>query len=534
MNERGQYRRSPDQTEAWILGSGTASLASALYLVQFANVPASKVHILDSHLSMGQVLHNNGDPIHGYDQFAGCLPVPAGNPLKELLGLVPSVNRLGHSVLDDIQSAQTGRANQHKGRTRFLVQKNHVLNDIHTNSLNLNTKHRLELILFMLKSEKRLGRNQIRDFLPNSFFQSTFWTIWSAQFGFQPWHSAIEFKRALRQHLSGFHSLSILSCLDITGYYQQDSIFLPLFLHLQSLGVDFHFDTTITDIVSTIRDGQETISQLRMIQNGFQMQQKICPDDVVIIAPGSTASGMTRGTNDHPPGRHSLEPYDELDENWAIWLEIGTRNEMLGNPYNFCTRESESILESFTITTSDPGLIEYVDLHTHNDTDGGSIVLLKESPWKLSCCIPTQPVFIHQPSNVRIFWGFALFPRRLGEYVQKPMHNCSGAEITKELLGHLRFVSQPSRTTTIPRVMPRMTAMLLIRSQNDRPQVIPPNTSNLALVGDFVEIPHYSCVDTSYAVRTAQVAVSRLMGLDLLSEQRESSIFDLFRILLWK
>ena len=76
--------------------------------------------------------------------------------------------------------------------------------------------------------------------------------------------------------------------------------------------------------------------------------------------------------------------------------------------------------------------------------------------------------------------------------------------------------------------------MLLIRSLNDRPQVIPPSISNLALIGQFVEIPHYSCVDTSYGVRTAQLAVSRLMGLDLRFEQKKSSILDLLRILLWK
>jgi oleate hydratase len=185
MNEtRGQYKRSPDKTEAWILGSGTASLASALYLVQFAKVPASKVHVLDSHISMGRVLHNSGDPTNGYDQFAACLPVPVGNPLAELLALVPSVSGLGHSVLDDIKSAETRRVKQRNSRTRFLVQKNDALNDIHTNSLNLSVQHRLLLIMLVLKGEKRLGRNQIRDFLPPSFFQSTFWTIWTAQYAF--------------------------------------------------------------------------------------------------------------------------------------------------------------------------------------------------------------------------------------------------------------------------------------------------------------------------------------------------------------
>jgi oleate hydratase len=133
-------------------------------------------------------------------------------------------------------------------------------------------------------------------------------------------------------------------------------------------------------------------------------------------------------------------------------------------------------------------------------TEAGTFISLKESPWKLSCCIPTQPVFSQQPMNMSVFWGFALFPKRPGSYVKKPMYDCSEAEITTEVLGHLHFSSPPLHTITIARVMPRMTAMLLIRSLSlsDRASVIPPNTSNLGLVGQFVEIPHYSCVDTSY------------------------------------
>lgn len=562
MNEtRGQCKRSPDKTEAWILGSGTASLASALYLVQFAKVPASNVHVMDSHISMGQVLHNSGDTTNGYDQFAACLPVPLGKPLAELLALVPSVSGLGHTVLDDIKSAETKRIKQRNSRTRFLVQKNDVLHDIPTNSLKMSLQHRLELVMFALKGEKRLGRKQIRDFLSPSFFQSAFWAIWTAQyvfseallscpsmqslisknnmcdfrFGFQPWHSAIEFRRALRQHLDGFHSLSILDCLDITGYYQNESIYLPTFLHLERLGVDFHFDTKITDIGTTIQDGQETISQLNMIQNGFQMQKKLSKDDIVIMILGSTVSGVTRGTNDRPPGRHSLEPRDELDDNWSLWLEIGSKSPVFGNPYNFCTREAESILESFTITTADSSLIQYVDSHAHNVTEAGTFISFQESSWKLSCCIPTQPVFSQQPNTTRIFWGFALFPKRPGNYVKKPMYDCSGAEITIEVLGHLHFSSPTLRTMAIPRVMPRMSAMLLVRSCSDRPPVIPQNTSNLGLVGQFVEIPHYSCVDTSYSVRTAQVAVSQLMGMDMqYGEEKKPSILALLRTLLWR
>jgi len=175
-------KRSPETTEAWILGSGSASLAAAFYLVQHAKIPAPKVHLLDSHLSMEHTLHHKGDYVNGYDQFAGCLPVPVGEPLKKLLASVPSVEGQGETVLDDIQNAQRNRtAVTHDISTRFVVQKNNTLKNIPTKLLNLSPKQRLQLIWFMLKREKRLGRNRIQDCLPNSFFQSSFWAVWSAQ-----------------------------------------------------------------------------------------------------------------------------------------------------------------------------------------------------------------------------------------------------------------------------------------------------------------------------------------------------------------
>ncbi|KAJ5105299.1 hypothetical protein NUU61_002646 [Penicillium alfredii] len=531
---KAQVNRSPELTEAWILGTGTASFASALHLVFEAKLPPSKVHILDSHISMGQAVYHNGDPVNGYDQFAACLPVPSGEPIKQLFDLVPSVRGQGKSLWEEIQSAEAKHVStKHGNDTRFLVQKDGYLKDIATTKLGMSTRHRLRLVSLMFKGEKRLGRNQIRDFLPNSFFQSPFWAIWSAQFGFQPWHSAAEFKRAVREYLREFHTLSIITCLDITGYYQFESIFLPLYVYLQSLGVDFHFDTTVTDILTSGENNNKAVSQLNLIQNGFPVQQKIGQHDIVIISIGSTISGATRGTNNSPPDGQSIEPNDKLDENWSLWLEIGTKSHAFGNPYNFCTRQAESTLQSFTITTADLTLFDHLQSISHSN-QAGAFITLPESPWRLNLCIPWQPVFDQQPSDIRVLWGSALEPRRKGKFVKKPMTDCSGMEVTIELLGHLNYPSLVHHTITIPRVMPRMSAGLLARSSNDRPGVIPQETCNLGLIGPFVEIPRYSCVDVSYGVRTAQLAVSQLMGLHRQrDESKKPLIFDILRVLFW-
>jgi oleate hydratase len=174
-------KRSPETTEAWILGSGTASFAAALYLVQYGKIPAAKVHVLDSHVSIENALHHKGNYITGYDQFAGCLPVPVGAPLKELLASVPSVENQGLSVLDDLQNAETNRTSVTNDHGTRFMKRNSTLRNIPTKSLNLSSKQRLQLIWFILKRENRLGRNQIQDCLPHSFFQSSFWVVWSAQ-----------------------------------------------------------------------------------------------------------------------------------------------------------------------------------------------------------------------------------------------------------------------------------------------------------------------------------------------------------------
>ncbi|KAJ6035832.1 hypothetical protein N7540_000111 [Penicillium herquei] len=536
-SSRNQDSNTPTSIQAWIIGTGTASLASAVYLIQRANLPPQNVHVLDAHISLGGSLHNNGDPSHGYNQFAGCLPVPVGKPLKDLLASIPSPIAHGDTVLDTITKEELSQIpGDHHDRTRFLIQNPRGRDNINPDKLNLSVSHRFYLARLVLRSETRIHREHIKDVMPKSFFQSVFWSVWSAQFGFQPWHSALEFRRAVRQYISQYHSLRILNSLDISGYYQFESIILPVYLYLQSLDVDFHFDTKVTDIITTAQNGHQRISKLQVIENGFHITEEIGANDLVIMMIGSTTSGSSIGTNDTPPIFTSMEPNDEYDENWKLWLELGTQNYTFGNPYNFCTRINDSILGSFTMTISDTPLWEFLTSRAAQ-AECGTFIILPDSNWELRLCIPTQPVFSQQPQNVHVIWGFTLFPGRKGNYVKKSMEECSGTQITAEVLQHLQYYPAPPNTLTIPNIMPRMTSMLLIRSKKDRPDVIPPNTSNLALVGPFVEIPEYTCVDISYGIRTAQVATSRLMNLSLQNDElreRFSTIKNLRRILCWK
>ncbi|EAW09075.1 oleate hydratase [Aspergillus clavatus NRRL 1] len=514
-----QEKRDPEQTEAWILGSGISALASAFYLVVNAKVPPGQVHILDSHTSLLDAIHQRGDPVRGYDQFAGCLPVPVGPPLEKLLASIPSTWGQGKSVLDEIRSQSAIRtALSHSHRASFMVQRGGKLRTVPTASLNLSFRHRIQLLCFLLKSERQLRRNAIKDYFDASFFHSIFWAVWSAQFCFQPWHSALELKRSLLQYFHDHRSLSLLTCLDITGYYQHESIFLPIFLYLRSIHVDYQFNTKVENIVTHSDDRQQqSITRLEIVQNGNHLAKNLGRDDIILMTVGSSVSESIAGTNDHPPVWNLLELGEPLDENWSLWLALRNSDARFGDPYQFCTRESESLLESFTITTGDAIFFQHLWSLSDHQSEAGIFISLQESQWRMNICVPMQPVFSDQPPSVRVIWGFATLPARKGDYVKKPMLQCSGQEILAEMLWQLNIRRPPDRqsTVTIPRLMPRMSASLLARAQNDRPEILPRGTCDIGLVGQFVEIPHISSVDVSYSVRSAEIAVSRLMGVEV-------------------
>ena len=150
-----------------------------------------------------------------------------------------------------------------------------------------------------------------------------------------------------------------------------------------------------------------------------------------------------------------------------------------------------------------------------NQPGTGGLVTFKDSNWLMSIVLAHQPHFRKQPAGVQIFWGYSLFPDRVGNFVAKPMDQCSGAEILRELRGHLRFDPETLDTANcIPCRMPYITSMFMPRLRGDRPLPVPLCSTNLAFVSQFVEIPDDVVFTVEYSVRAAQMAVYQLLGID--------------------
>ncbi len=75
-----------------------------------------------------------------------------------------------------------------------------------------------------LEPEAMLGTTRISDQFDPDFFKTDFWLMWCTTFAFQPWHSAVEFKRYLVRfaHLVG--GFNRLQGIMRTVYNQYDSL----------------------------------------------------------------------------------------------------------------------------------------------------------------------------------------------------------------------------------------------------------------------------------------------------------------------
>lgn len=345
-------------------------------------------------------------------------------------------------------------------------------------------------------------------------------------FGIEPTHSAAEFRRYAQWFKNSKHEINHLRPIDNGLYNRHESIIVPVAQFLQSRGVDFRLGTSVTDIVLE-PEAHRRVSSIHVVKdNQPEVSINVRPNDIVIVSLGSVISGATSGTNTTPPSLETINPEKDLDENWLLWLELSTKDTKFGNAYNFCTRLCESRQESFTVTLKNPEFFDRFAELTGDAPGSGVFVTLKDSNWLLSLEIPAQPLFPDQPAEVQVFWGYSAFPEHKGDHIKKPMLECSGKEIMTEILHHLQFPESILRDSiTIPCVMPRMAAALLPRGCGDRPQIIPEGMTNMALVGQFVDIPDDIVGTMDYYVRGAQIAVHRLMGLGHdVGSSKESSV----------
>ena len=223
---------------------------------------------------------------------------------------------------------------------------------------------------------------------------------------------------------------------------------------------------------------------------------------------------------------------------WSLWKNIAKQDPSFGHPEKFCSDIAKTNWESATITTLDNKIIPYITNICKRDPRSGKVVTggivsCQDSSWLLSWTINRQGQFKEQDKDKVCVWVYSLFTDVPGDYVKKPMKECTGKEITEEWLYHLGVpVDQipelaENSAVCVPTMMPYITAFFMPRRKGDRPDVIPDGCVNFAFLGQFAETPRDTIFTTEYSVRTAMEAVYGLLGVDRGVPEVWGSVYDI-------
>lgn len=156
---------------------------------------------------------------------------------------------------------------------------------------------------------------------------------------------------------------------------------------------------------------------------------------------------------------------------WSLWEKLADGRPEFGNPSVFNSSIPESCWASFTVTLKDTAFFKQMEAFSGT----GGLVTFKDSNWLMSVVLAYQPHFANQPDDVQVFWGYALHPDRIGDFLAKPMSACSGEDILRELCGHLNFDIDKtfSAANCIPCRMPYITSIFMPRALSDRSLPMP-------------------------------------------------------------
>jgi len=499
--------KNQKNAKVYLIGSGIASLAAAIYLEKDTDITTKNIIILEKSKIVGGALDGAGDPDRGFVVRGGRMHEKHYECYWELLSHIPSLENPEVSVRDE--SFEFNERFVSKGQARLLK----AGKKMDVSSYGLNFAQETDLLKLTFVSEESLGNKRIEDWFDEDFFETKFWYIWTSMFAFQRWSSLAEMRRYMKRFIHLVEGLYELRGVMRTKYNQYDSVVRPMKTYLEEKGVTFQMNTEVIDIDFDLSEGKKTATALKMIDGSEIVLGK---DDYVFFTNGSITESTDNGTWDTPAKLKGIEE----SGSWKLWKKIAAKDPSFGNPSPFCDNIDLQKWYSFTATLHDDTFHDYMENFSGNVDGTGGLVTMTDSNWLMSIVIARQPHFPNQPKDVKIFWGYGLYPDRVGNFVKKKMSECTGAEMLEELYYHLKIqdlmkpVTKSGKVNCIPVAMPFIDSLFMPRTLGDRPDVVVKGATNFAFLGQFAEAPKDCVFTVEYSVRTAQMAVYGLFDTD--------------------
>lgn len=527
---RPRKPKDVDAKSAWLIGSGLASLSAAAFLIRDGQMPGDHIHILEEAALPGGTCDGLNIPELGFVIRGGREMENHYECLWDLYRSIPSLEVENASVLDEFYWLNKDDPNFSKNRA--TLKQGDSANT--GNRFDLSDEAALELMRLFFTPDEDLYDKTIDDVLDEEFYKSNFWLYWQTMFAFEKWHSALEMKLYLQRFLHHIGGLPDLSALKFTKYNQYESLILPLVAYLKENGVQFHYGVKVTNVLFHFLPDKKVAHQMILLRDGKEEVMELTEHDLVFVTNGSCTESAALGDNHHAP---KLTVEDGEGSSWGLWKNIAVQNPLFGRPEKFCSDIQATKWESATVTLLDDKIAPYVQEICQRDPYSGKvvtggIVTVKDSAWLMSWTFNRQPHFKAQPQGQLVGWIYGLYPDEPGDYVGKPMQECTGAEICMEWLYHLgvpeNLIEELAResASTVPCMMPYVTAFFMPRAAGDRPDVVPQGCVNFAFLGQFAQTERDTIFTTEYSVRTAMEAVYTLLDVERGVPEVYGSVYD--------
>ena len=517
-----------DHKSAYLVGAGLASLAAACFLVRDGQMKGEHIHILEELPLPGGACDGINDPQRGFVIRGGREMENHFECLWDLFRSIPSLEVEDASVLDEFY--WLNKKDPNYSLMRVTEQRGQ---DAHTDKkFTLSQKACMEIMKLFFTKDEDLYDKKISDVFDEEFFSSNFWLYWRTMFAFEDWHSALEMKLYIQRFIHHIGGLPDLSALKFTKYNQYESLILPMVKYLEAHNVTFQYDTKVTNVLFDIHGGKKVAKKLVLERGGKEDSIDLLEDDLVFVTNGSCTENSALGDDDHAPAAK-----EGMGGCWELWRNIAAQDPAFGRPDKFCTNTKATNWESATVTTLDGRIPPYIQKICQRDPFAGKvvtggIVTAKDSAWLMSWTVNRQGHFKEQPKDQLVVWVYGLFTDVPGDYVKKPMRECTGTEITMEWLYHLGVPEAEipgmakNSAHCIPCMMPYITAFFMPRTAGDRPKVVPEGCVNFAFLGQFADTVRDTVFTTEYSVRTAMEAVYTLLDIDRGVPEVWGSVYD--------
>jgi oleate hydratase len=519
-----------DRKSAYIIGSGLGALSAACFLVRDGQMKGERIHILEKDPIPGGACDGYEYDNLGYVMRGGREMDNHFECMWDLFRDIPSIETEGVSVLDEYYWLNKKDPNFSLMRTTMNCGKDGQMKG----EFGLSDAAAMEIMKLFFTPDEELFNKQIDECWSKDLLASNFWLYWRTMFAFENWHSALEMKLYLKRFIHHVGGLPDFKALRFTKYNQYESMILPMMKYLESFGVQFHYNTKVVNVEFMITKEKKTAKKIEFMKADVRDYIDLTENDLVFISNGGCVENSSLGSQDTAA---VFNREIKAGGGWDMWRKIALQDPSFGNPDKFCSQPEKSNWMSATVTTLDKKIPKYVqDICKRDPFSGnvvtGGIVTATDSNWLLSWTFNRQPQFKSQGKDQLVGWIYGLFSDKEGNYVKKPMCDCTGKEICMEWLYHMGVPEKEipelaeKSANTIPCMMPYITAFFMPRAMGDRPKVVPEGAVNFAFLGQFAETARDTIFTTEYSVRTGMEAVYTLLEVDRGVPEVWASVYD--------